>query len=115
MKKRRGCCALLHLREDNARFILLFILMIFYTLCGAGLFMLLERDNEIAEKDKYYRRYRKFLEDNPKVNQTDLDKLLRLHAEADRTGVLKDKRPRWDFAGAFYFVGTVVSTIGLYR
>jgi len=45
---RQGCCVALGLGEDNARFLLLFFVMTIYLLVGAGLFSLLERNNEIA-------------------------------------------------------------------
>jgi len=38
----------LGLGEDNARFLLLFLVMVVYIFVGAGIFSLLERDNEIA-------------------------------------------------------------------
>jgi len=40
----------LRLGEDNARFLLLFFVMLLYILLGAGIFSLLERDNEIAQR-----------------------------------------------------------------
>jgi len=44
---RQGCCVALRLGEDNARFLLLFFVMLLYIITGAGIFSLLERDNEI--------------------------------------------------------------------
>jgi len=35
---RQGCCVALRLGEDNARFLLLFFVMLLYLLLGAGLF-----------------------------------------------------------------------------
>ncbi len=107
-----GCCAVLHLREDNARFILLAMVMVLYMLSGATIFMFLERDREVEDRNKYYHVLDTFLNNNPQVNTTELDELLRKHAEASSAGILEGRRKRWDFPGAFYFVGTVVSTIG---
>ncbi|KAK7466772.1 hypothetical protein BaRGS_00037137, partial [Batillaria attramentaria] len=108
---RRGCCLVLHLKEDNARFILLAIVMCVYMAAGAGIFMLLEGSNEETEKDDYSQMLKEFMDRNPSVNETELRELLRKHALADAAGIVGDKRPRWDFPGSFYFVGTVVSTI----
>ena len=107
-----GCCTALHLREDNARFILLALVMVVYMVTGATVFMVLEQDNEAVEKDKYAKYIKAFKDTYPNVNETDLDDLLRVHASAHSLGYVGYKRPRWDFSGSFYFVGTVVSTIG---
>lgn len=53
-----------------------------------------------------------FTEQNS-INLKSLQVLLRQYEEAFVAGIRVDKlRPRWDFSGAFYFVGTVISTIG---
>jgi len=44
---RQGCCVALGLGEDNARFLLLFVVMLVYIVIGATIFSLLERNNEI--------------------------------------------------------------------
>ena len=111
MARNRGCCALLHLHEDNARFLLLMVVMTLYMLFGATVFMLLEQDKEIEDRNTYRHYLKTFIEHND-VNVTELEILLDIHAEAASAGIIEGKRPRWDFAGAFYFVGTVVSTIG---
>ena len=111
MARNRGCCALLHLHEDNARFLLLMVVMTLYMLFGATVFMLLEQDKEIEDRNAYQHVLKMFLENN-EVNETQLEMLLQVHAEAASAGIIEGKRARWDFAGAFYFVGTVVSTIG---
>ena len=102
------------MQEDNARFILLAIVMVLYMLTGATVFMILERDTELAEKEQYYHVLNTFLKNND-VNETELQTLLDAHAEANTAGLLSEKRPRWDFPGSFYFVGTVVSTIGKFN
>ncbi|KAK3597139.1 hypothetical protein CHS0354_038057 [Potamilus streckersoni] len=110
---RKGCCFALHLHEDNARFILLFFVMITYMLAGAGLFMVLEKDNEDKEKAFYKQSLEEFYEKYPSLNKSDLEYILKIHSEAESAGFVGNKRPRWDFSGSFYFVGTVVSTIAL--
>ncbi|XP_076443039.1 potassium channel subfamily K member 13-like [Babylonia areolata] len=109
---RRGCCTLLHLKEDNARFLLLAVVLCGYMAAGAALFMLLEADHERQAREEYDAEYGQFLEEHPGVNRTQLDRLLHRHALAEAAGIVGNKRPRWDFPGSFYFVGTVVSTIG---
>lgn len=76
------------------------------------MFSQIEYNMEIQERQEYNDTLTKFLNNNPDINRTELDKLLKKHAEASLKGLLPTKRPRWDFTGAFYFVGTVVSTIG---
>ncbi|XP_061596912.1 potassium channel subfamily K member 13 [Cololabis saira] len=100
------------MNEDNARFCLLAGLILLYLLCGAAIFSALEHPFEVRARllwkqrlDNFTRRYR--------VNLGALHTLLRQYEEANGAGIRVDRlRPRWDFSGAFYFVGTVVSTIG---
>uniref|UniRef100_A0A8D0AKJ8 Potassium channel, subfamily K, member 12 like n=1 Tax=Sander lucioperca TaxID=283035 RepID=A0A8D0AKJ8_SANLU len=100
------------MNEDNARFCLLAGLILLYLLCGAAIFSALEHPFELRARrlwkqqlDNFTQRYR--------VNLGALHTLLRQYEEANGVGIRVDTlRPRWDFSGAFYFVGTVVSTIG---
>ncbi|XP_008425775.1 potassium channel subfamily K member 13 [Poecilia reticulata] len=106
------CCSRAPLNEDNARFCLLAGLILLYLLCGAAIFSALEHPFEIRARllwkqqlENFTRRYR--------VNLGALHTLLRQYEQANGAGIRVDElRPRWDFSGAFYFVGTVVSTIG---
>lgn len=82
-------------------------------LVGASIFMVLEGENETLEKEKYRNHLQDFYDKYPSVNKSDLTALLKVHSEAESAGFVGDKRPRWDFSGSFYFVGTVVSTIGM--
>ncbi|XP_052827748.1 potassium channel subfamily K member 13 [Octopus bimaculoides] len=107
-----GCFSFLHLQEDNARFLLLFIVMMGYLMFGAGIFMILESPNEEAERIKINASVEAFLERYPEANRTDLELLLLEYAHASAAGFVESKATRWDYVGSFYFVGTVVSTIG---
>uniref|UniRef100_G3QAH6 Potassium channel, subfamily K, member 12 like n=1 Tax=Gasterosteus aculeatus TaxID=69293 RepID=G3QAH6_GASAC len=106
------CCPRAPVNEDNARFCLLAGLILVYLLCGAAIFSALEHPFELRARrlwkqqlDNFTHRYR--------VNLGALHTLLRQYEEANGAGIRVDTlRPRWDFSGAFYFVGTVVSTIG---
>ena len=81
-------------------------------LAGASIFMVLERDNEIKEKSDYQAKLDDFYLRYNMVERQDLEDLLKLHSEAESAGIVGNRRERWDFSGSFYFVGTVVSTIG---
>ena len=107
----RGCCERLRLREDNARFLLLAVVLVMYMTLGALLFMCIEREEEVRHRKKYLQEVDDFL-CKYNVSKDALRRLLEAHGEAASAGVLSEKRHRWDFAGSFYFVGTVVSTIG---
>ncbi|VDM45296.1 unnamed protein product [Toxocara canis] len=124
-----GCFARIGIHEENARFILLALLLLFYLCFGAALFNYLERENEIQEKQKVSETdgcmYRKqsityatllksvrasLCKDNEKQCDN-LDRLLELNANLSAAGLLS-KQQRFDISGAFFFAGTVISTIG---
>ncbi|XP_056621078.1 potassium channel subfamily K member 13b [Triplophysa dalaica] len=114
MTCRGGCCcnSIGPLNEDNARFLLLALLIIIYLLCGAAVFSALEHPKETLAKDRWTQRIDQFTQ-KYNLSQDDLKNFLRNYEEANVAGIRVDStRPRWDFTGAFYFVGTVVSTIG---
>ncbi|XP_067311871.1 potassium channel subfamily K member 13a isoform X2 [Pseudorasbora parva] len=108
----RGACCCGPVNEDNARFIMLLLLIILYLLCGAAVFSALEHPKEKLAKERWAQRFDLFSQ-KYNLNKSDLEKFLRHYEEANVAGIRVDTlRPRWDFTGAFYFVGTVVSTIG---
>ncbi|XP_065152269.1 potassium channel subfamily K member 12 [Paramisgurnus dabryanus] len=105
-------CRSLHMNEDNGRFLLLAALIIVYLLCGAAVFSAIERPSELRAHGRWNRTLRNF-SDTFNISVQDLSLLLKEYEAAIAAGVRVDAlRPRWDFTGAFYFVGTVVSTIG---
>ncbi|XP_066281894.1 potassium channel subfamily K member 13-like [Branchiostoma lanceolatum] len=106
------CCCSPRLNEDNARFILLAFFITGYMLIGAAIFAEFEYDKEQEDREEYDSALALFRQRYPDINISDLNQLLEAHADASSRGLLTSKRPRWDFPGAFYFVGTVVSTIG---
>uniref|UniRef100_A0A672S0Y6 Potassium channel subfamily K member 13-like n=1 Tax=Sinocyclocheilus grahami TaxID=75366 RepID=A0A672S0Y6_SINGR len=107
-----SCCLPLHLNEDNARFGLLAALILLYLLCGAVVFSALEHPSELQAHRRWDQQLANFTEQNS-INLKSLHVLLKQYEEAFAAGIRVDKlRPRWDFSGAFYFVATVVSTIG---
>ena len=111
-RRRGGCCSRLPLNEDNARFCLLAGLILFYLMCGAAIFSALERPSELLAHLLWDQQLANFTRHH-RVSRKDLHMLLRQYEEANGAGIRVDAlRPRWDFSGAFYFVGTVVSTIG---
>ncbi|XP_066244358.1 potassium channel subfamily K member 13 [Saccopteryx leptura] len=111
----RGCgcsCGPGHLNEDNARFLLLAALILLYLLGGAAVFSALELAHERQAKQRWEERLANFSRRH-NLSREELRGFLRHYEEATEAGVRVDNtRPRWDFTGAFYFVGTVVSTIG---
>ncbi|XP_053459766.1 potassium channel subfamily K member 13 [Nycticebus coucang] len=101
-----------HLNEDNARFLLLAALIVLYLLGGAAVFSALELAHERQARQRWEERLANFSRGH-NLSRDELRGFLRHYEEATRAGIRVDNvRPRWDFTGAFYFVGTVVSTIG---
>ena len=106
------CCGSGPVNEDNARFLLLALFIVLYLLCGAAVFSALEQPKEREAKARWAQRFERFSQ-KYNLSKKDLDNFLRSYEEANVAGIRVDAiRPRWDFCGAFYFVGTVVSTIG---
>uniref|UniRef100_A0AAV2JEX5 Potassium channel domain-containing protein n=1 Tax=Knipowitschia caucasica TaxID=637954 RepID=A0AAV2JEX5_KNICA len=113
-RKARSCCGCLRapMNEDNARFCLLAALILLYLLCGAAIFSALEHPFELVARRRWKQQVDNFTQRH-RVNLGALHTLLRQYEDANRAGIRVDTlRPRWDFSGALYFVGTVVSTIG---
>nr|XP_057935435.1 potassium channel subfamily K member 13 [Doryrhamphus excisus] len=102
-----GCPSL-----DAARLTLLGVLIALYMLAGAVLFSSLERSAEILSHQLWEKRLRDFTGEH-NVSYQALNSLLRHYEEARKAGIRAERgRALWDIPGAFYFVGTVVSTIG---
>lgn len=105
-------CRSLHINEDNGRFVLLALLIFAYLLCGAAVFSAIERPSEVRARARWNRTLHNF-SDAFNISVHQLSSLLREYETAAVAGIRADAlRPRWDFTGAFYFVATVVSTIG---
>uniref|UniRef100_A0A8B9RYI7 Potassium channel subfamily K member 13 n=1 Tax=Accipiter nisus TaxID=211598 RepID=A0A8B9RYI7_9AVES len=113
MACRGGCCSSAgRLNADNARFLLLAVLIVLYMLCGAAVFSAIELPTEREAKERWEERLENFTRRH-NLSRAELRRFLREYEEASVAGIrVDDIRPRWDFTGAFYFVGTVVSTIG---
>lgn len=106
------CCGSGPINEDNARFLLLALFIILYLLCGAAVFSALEQPKEREARARWTQRLERFSQKH-NLSERDLKNFLRNYEEANVAGIRVDTiRARWDFTGAFYFVGTVVSTIG---
>ncbi|XP_067102890.1 potassium channel subfamily K member 13 [Osmerus mordax] len=112
MKDPSHGCPSVCLNRDSSRFILLGFLIALYMLAGAAIFSALERPGELFAQQCWEGRLEGFGQGHG-ISLEDLKALLEDYEEANAAGIRMDtRRDRWDFAGSFYFVGTVVSTIG---
>lgn len=81
-------------------------------LAGAAIFSALERPAELQAHQLWERRLKGFSREH-NISCEDLSALLCYYEEARTAGIRTEQsRALWDIPGAFYFVGTVVSTIG---
>ncbi|KAG8226777.1 hypothetical protein J437_LFUL006301 [Ladona fulva] len=98
---------------DNARFLLLAVVLVIYMLAGAALFQYLEEDSELKVDRDFWKLYEDFQKrmENGTLDMGRVRELLHAYGNATTAGSI-DRRRRWDFAGSFHFVGTIVSTIG---
>ncbi|XP_028320841.1 potassium channel subfamily K member 13 [Gouania willdenowi] len=105
-------CSSLTPSRETARFYLLGIFIAVYMLAGAAIFSTLERPAELMAHQLWDQRLKDFSQ-LYNISCEDLESLL-LHYEEARTAGIRAEpgRALWDIPGAFYFVGTVVSTIG---
>ncbi|XP_068173619.1 potassium channel subfamily K member 13 [Antennarius striatus] len=113
MRQHCSCCLpSLSPSRETACFYLLFVLIAIYMLVGAAIFSFLEGPAEIQAHQLWERRVRDFSHEH-NLSSEDLKSLL-LHYEEARTAGIRPEQGRalWDVPGAFYFVGTVISTIG---
>ncbi|XP_006925698.1 potassium channel subfamily K member 13, partial [Pteropus alecto] len=86
--------------------------IVLYLLGGAAVFSALELAHELQAKQRWEERLATFSRRH-NLSRDELRDFLRHYEEATEAGIRVDNaRQRWDFTGAFYFVGTVVSTIG---
>ncbi|XP_069763883.1 potassium channel subfamily K member 13-like [Narcine bancroftii] len=110
-----GCwCPGPRLNEDNARFALLALLILCYLVVGAAVFSAVERPRELRAQQDWSRTLGTFSR-SYNISRVQLAAFLRDYEKAQGAGIRAAHtplRPRWDFTGAFYFVGTVLSTIG---
>ncbi|CAM4539317.1 unnamed protein product, partial [Lepidochelys olivacea] len=110
-RRSQGCCCLSHFNKDNGRFLLLAALIAAYLAAGATVFSALERPSEVEAQHRWNRTLQNFSQIF-NISMPELRDFLRSYEAAMAAGIRADAvRPRWDFTGAFYFVGTVVSTI----
>ncbi|KAG7470288.1 potassium channel subfamily K member 13-like [Solea senegalensis] len=106
------CCPSLIPSRETTHFYVLGLLIALYMLAGAAVFSSLERPAEIQAHQLWEKRLTDFSHEH-KISCEDLKNLLLHYEEARTAGIRIDQgRALWDISGAFYFVGTVVSTIG---
>lgn len=113
VKKLFSCrCPSLIPSRETSLFYLLGVLIALYMLAGAAIFSSLERPAELKAHNLWERRLRIFTHEY-NISREDLKSLLRHYEEARTAGIRTERgRALWDIPGAFYFAGTVVSTIG---
>ncbi|XP_064157569.1 potassium channel subfamily K member 13-like [Anguilla rostrata] len=98
--------------RDGARLGLLGALILLYLLCGAAIFSALEYRAELQARRRWDERLANFGRRHG-VGPGALRGLLKLYEDTYWAGARIDPvSPRWDFAGAFYFAATTISTIG---
>lgn len=108
----------LALKEDNARFLLLALVLVLYMVFGALVFQQLEEENETRERARFHRDFDATLaklEGEVRAGNVSLarvEALLYVWGNMTSEGHAEGGRRRWDFAGSFHFAYTVVSTIG---
>ncbi|KAM9765260.1 potassium channel subfamily K member 2 isoform 1-T1 [Menidia menidia] len=95
----------------------IFLLVVLYLVMGAAVFRTLEQPHESAQRLAILTQKLEFLSRHSCVNQNQLEELVKQVVAAIRSGVnpagtLTNHSSIWDLSSAFFFAGTVITTIG---
>ncbi|XP_034728798.1 potassium channel subfamily K member 2-like isoform X1 [Etheostoma cragini] len=95
----------------------IFLLVVLYLVMGAAVFRSLEQPHESAQRLAILSQKLEFLSRHSCVSQGQLEELVKQVVSAIRSGVnpagtLTNHSSLWDLSSAFFFAGTVITTIG---
>ncbi|XP_053722734.1 potassium channel subfamily K member 2-like [Synchiropus splendidus] len=95
----------------------IFLVVVLYLVMGAAVFKALEQPHESAQRLAILTQKLEFLSTHSCVNQSQLEELVKQVVSAVRSGVnpaetLTNQSSLWDLSSAFFFAGTVITTIG---
>ncbi|XP_032818966.1 potassium channel subfamily K member 2-like isoform X1 [Petromyzon marinus] len=95
----------------------IFVLVLGYLVLGGAVFRALEQGNESAQRDAITAHKASFLVRHPCVPPDELEKLIQnvaaaLSAGVNPSGNATSQNSHWDLGSAFFFAGTVITTIG---
>ncbi|KAK5972809.1 Two pore potassium channel protein sup-9 [Trichostrongylus colubriformis] len=98
--------------------IIVTILLVVYLVGGAFLFVGLELDHELKTREKVVLAVQRF-KDATGASESEIDRLFSDIRDAALSGIWMEKNvtssPNWSFGQAFFFAGTLVSTVGYGR
>ncbi|XP_065111163.1 potassium channel subfamily K member 10b isoform X2 [Paramisgurnus dabryanus] len=94
-----------------------FVVVVVYLVCGGLAFRAMEQPFESNKKDTIAQEKASFLQRNPCVSTAELEDLIKHAVDAVSAGVspigeTSHNSSHWDLSSAFFFAGTVITTIG---
>ncbi|XP_065822719.1 potassium channel subfamily K member 10b isoform X2 [Labrus bergylta] len=112
-----GAVAALHSVMKWKTVLAVFIVVVLYLVCGGLAFRALEQPFESNQKTSITMEKARFLEKHPCVTPGELEDLIKHSVEAVSAGVsprgdTSYNSSHWDLGSAFFFAGTVITTIG---
>jgi Ion channel. len=99
------------MQEQAFTILILIIVILAYLVLGALIFQQLESGNEQESYDKYYELFHQ-LQQRYNISMKLMEDVLDTHQKACELGLPNTEMKTWSFTGSFYFVGTVLTTIG---
>ncbi|NXI00413.1 KCNKA protein, partial [Pachycephala philippinensis] len=95
----------------------IFIVVVVYLVAGGLVFRALEQPFESMQKNTIASEKADFLREHICVTELELETLIQHAVDADNAGVSpignsSNNSSHWDLGGAFFFAGTVITTIG---
>ncbi|XP_071972817.1 potassium channel subfamily K member 10 isoform X1 [Engystomops pustulosus] len=95
----------------------IFVVVVVYLVSGGLVFRALEQPFESSQKSTIAQEKLDFLQTHTCVTQQELDALIKKAIDADNAGVnpignYSNSSSHWDLGSAFFFAGTVITTIG---
>ncbi|KAK3749464.1 hypothetical protein QZH41_013430 [Actinostola sp. cb2023] len=106
---------LVQMERGNLRFVVLIIVYIFYLVIGAAIFSTIEGPYERRVVTDIRSKRDAFLIKYPCVDDLDLEEFIKVVVRARDQGISPMRNatiPSWEFGSAFFFAGTVITTIG---